>query len=84
MESYESQLGMFNNFSKELQEKTLKATLDNFDVLDDSVDQMAEMWKTGNNEQLLVLINSFSDDEEYNKAMLTDRNIGMTERSMVT
>ncbi|WP_405155078.1 TraB/GumN family protein [Paenibacillus sp. FSL K6-0108] len=80
LESYESQLGMFNDFSKELQEKTLKATLDNFDVLDDSVNQMAEMWKTGNDEQLLKLTNSFSDDEEYNKAMLTDRNVGMANK----
>lgn len=80
LESYESQLGMFNKFSKELQEKTLKATLDNFDVLDDSVNQMAEMWKTGNDEQLLELTNSFSDDEEYNKAMLIDRNVGMADK----
>jgi len=80
LESYESQLGMFNDFSKELQEKTLKATLDNFDVLNDSVNQMAEMWKTGNDEQLLELTNSFSDDEEYNKAMLIDRNVGMADK----
>ncbi|MEK4053979.1 TraB/GumN family protein [Paenibacillus sp. FSL F4-0087] len=80
LETYESQLGMFNDFSKELQEKTLKATLDNFDVLDDSVNQMAEMWKTGNDEQLLELTNSFSDDEEYNKAMLIDRNVGMADK----
>ncbi|WP_433707895.1 TraB/GumN family protein [Paenibacillus illinoisensis] len=80
LESYESQLGMFNHFSKELQEETLKATLDNFDVLDDSVNQMAEMWKTGNDEQLLELTNSFSDNEEYNKAMLIDRNIGMADK----
>ncbi|PAD28725.1 TraB/GumN family protein [Paenibacillus sp. 7523-1] len=80
LESYESQLGMFNNFSKELQEKTLKATLDNFDVLNDSVDHMAKMWITGNDEQLLELTNSFSDDEEYNKAMLIDRNVGMADK----
>ncbi|MET3938555.1 uncharacterized protein YbaP (TraB family) [Paenibacillus sp. PvP094] len=80
LESYESQLGMFNDFSKELQEETLKATLDNFDVLDDSVNQMAEMWKTGNDEQLLDLTNNFSDNEEYNKAMLIDRNIGMADK----
>ncbi|WP_418040286.1 TraB/GumN family protein [Paenibacillus xylanilyticus] len=80
LESYESQLGMFNDFSKELQEETLKATLDNFDVLDDSVNQMAEMWKTGNDEQLLELTDSFSDNEEYNKAMLIDRNIGMADK----
>ncbi|MGF9700373.1 TraB/GumN family protein [Paenibacillus sp. MABNR03] len=80
LESYESQLGMFNDFSQELQEETLKGTLDNFDVLDDSVNQMAEMWKTGNDEQLLDLTNNFSDNEEYNKAMLIDRNIGMAEK----
>ncbi|MBT2765045.1 TraB/GumN family protein [Paenibacillus sp. ISL-20] len=80
LESYESQLGMFNDFSKELQEETLKATLDNFDVLDDSVNQMAEMWKTGSDEQLLELTNNFSDNEEYNKAMLIDRNIGMADK----
>ncbi|WP_336765951.1 TraB/GumN family protein [Paenibacillus sp. USHLN196] len=80
LESYESQLGMFNDFSKELQEETLKATLDNFDVLDDSVNQMAEMWKTGNDKRLLNFTNDFSDNEEYNKAMLIDRNIGMADK----
>lgn len=57
LETYESQLGMFNNFSRELQEKTLKATLDNFDVLDETVNHMAEMWKTGNRA-------TFGTDEE--------------------
>lgn len=47
LESYESQLSMFDQFSKELQEKNLNAALDNFDVLDDGVDQMADMWKKG-------------------------------------
>ncbi|PZT53627.1 TraB/GumN family protein [Paenibacillus silvae] len=80
LESYQSQLGMFDTFSKELQEKTLRSTIDNFEVLDNTVNQMAEMWKTGNDEQLLELTNSFSDDEEYNKAMLIDRNIGMADK----
>ncbi|MBT2293083.1 TraB/GumN family protein [Paenibacillus albidus] len=80
LESYESQLGMFNGFSKELQEKNLNAALDNFDVLDDNVDQMASMWKSGNEEQLLELTNSISGDPEYNKAMLIDRNIGMADK----
>ncbi|GGF93958.1 hypothetical protein GCM10010912_43650 [Paenibacillus albidus] len=80
LESYESQLGMFNGFSKELQEKNLNAALDNFDVLDDNVDQMANMWKSGNDEQLLELTNSISGDPEYNKAMLIDRNIGMADK----
>lgn len=80
LETYESQLGMFDNFSKELQEKNLNIALDNFDELDESVNQMAEMWKTGNDEQLLELTNSMSGDEEYNKAMLIDRNIGMADK----
>ncbi|QOS82524.1 TraB/GumN family protein [Paenibacillus sp. JNUCC31] len=80
LESYESQLGMFNDFTKELQEKNLNAALDNFDVLDDSVDQMAEMWKTGDDQGLLEFTNSMAVDPEYNKAMLIDRNIGMADK----
>ncbi|WP_160038900.1 TraB/GumN family protein [Paenibacillus sp. USDA918EY] len=80
LESYESQLSMFNGFSKELQEKNLNTALDNFDVLDDGVDKMAEMWKTGNDEQLLELTNSMAAEPEYNKAMLIDRNIGMADK----
>lgn len=80
LESYESQLSMFNDFSKELQEKNLKAVLDNYDELDDSVDQMAEMWKTGSDEDLLEMTNSMAEDEEYYKAMLVDRNIGMADK----
>ncbi|OZB90705.1 TraB/GumN family protein [Paenibacillus sp. XY044] len=80
LESYESQLGMFDQFSKELQEKNLNAALDNFDVLDDSMDQMADMWKKGDEKALLELTNSMAGDAEYNKAMLIDRNIGMADK----
>lgn len=80
LESYELQLSMFNGFSKELQEKNLNFVLDNFDVLDDSVEQLGKMWKTGNDEALLEFTNSMAVDEEYNKAMLVDRNIGMAEK----
>ncbi|AIQ44886.1 polysaccharide biosynthesis protein GumN [Paenibacillus sp. FSL R7-0273] len=80
LESYESQLGMFNNFSKELQEANLLAAIENYDVIDQSVDMMAEIWKSGNDEQLLQLTNSFAGDAEYYKAMLVDRNIGMADK----
>lgn len=49
-------------------------------MVEDSVHAMADMWKSGNDEQLLEMTNSFSDDEEYNQAMLIDRNIGMAEK----
>ncbi|HBU83316.1 MAG TPA: polysaccharide biosynthesis protein GumN [Paenibacillus sp.] len=80
LESYESQLGMFDQFSNELQEKNLNAVIDNFGVLDDTVDQMAEMWKTGDDKGLLEFTNSMAVDPEYNKAMLIDRNIGMADK----
>lgn len=80
LESYESQLSMFDQFSKELQEKNLNAALDNFDVLDDGVDQMADMWKKGDEKALLELTNSMAGDAEYNKAILIDRNIGMADK----
>ncbi|MGM1047162.1 MAG: TraB/GumN family protein [Bacillota bacterium] len=80
LESYKSQLGMFDGFSDKLQEKNLNATLDNFDTLGDSIDQMANMWKSGDDQQLLELTNSMAVDPEYNKAMLVDRNIGMADK----
>ncbi|WP_405131058.1 TraB/GumN family protein [Paenibacillus sp. FSL H8-0317] len=80
LESYESQLSMLDGFSKELQESSLSATLDNFDVLESNVSGIVEMWKTGSDEQLLELTNSFSENEEYNKAMLIDRNIDMANK----
>ncbi len=80
LESYESQLSMFNNFSKELQEKNLNTALDSYDQMDTAMDQMADMWKTGNDQALLEFTNSMSDNAEYNKAMLTDRNIGMVNK----
>ncbi|MFD2115718.1 TraB/GumN family protein [Paenibacillus yanchengensis] len=80
LESYESQLGMFAGFSKELQEETLLSAIENFDVIDQSVKEMANMWVSGDEEQLLELTNSMSGNEEYNKAMLIDRNIEMAKK----
>ncbi|MBB3114548.1 hypothetical protein FHS18_006669 [Paenibacillus phyllosphaerae] len=80
LESYESQLNMFNNFSPELQELTLQAALNGFNEIDDSVDQMADMWKSGDEEGLLELTEAMVVNEEYNKAMLVDRNKLMADK----
>lgn len=80
LESYESQLGMFNGFSPKLQEDNLLAVLNNFDQVDDSVTAMADMWKTGNDAALLELVQEMGKNEEFNKAMLVDRNIAMTDK----
>lgn len=80
LESYESQLGMLSGFSLELQEKNLNTILDHFELLDQEIHQMAEMWKTGNEEQLLELTGSMEEEPEYHQAMLVDRNIEMAEK----
>ncbi|MEK3732179.1 TraB/GumN family protein [Paenibacillus sp. FSL M8-0334] len=80
LESYESQLGMLSGFSLELQEKNLNTILEHFELLDQEIHQMAEMWKTGNEEQLLELTGSMEEEPEYHQAMLVDRNIEMAEK----
>jgi len=80
LESYESQLKMFDGFSAELQEANLNATIDNFHVINEGLDAMATMWKTGDDAALLEMTESFGSSEEYNQAMLVDRNKGMTEK----
>ncbi len=80
LESFESQLQMFDGFSDELQEASLNAAIDGFSEIDDGLEAMAEMWKTGDEEALLELTASVSENEEYNQAMLVDRNQAMTEK----
>lgn len=81
LESYESQLGMFNEFSQELQEANLLTTLNSLQEVNDSVNSMAEMWKTGDDQALIEMVNAIkSAGDEYYKAMLVDRNVKMTEK----
>lgn len=80
LESYEFQFNMLDNFSKELQLRNLKTTMDNINTLEEATNSMAETWKTGNEGQLLESINAMSHDEEYYKAMIIDRNVGMTDK----
>ncbi|WP_334077659.1 TraB/GumN family protein [Paenibacillus sanfengchensis] len=80
LESYESQLGMFNGFSQALQEANLLTAINNFHTVDESVNNMADMWKTGDDQALLEIVDSMKINDEYYKAMLVDRNIKMTEK----
>ncbi|MFD1134735.1 TraB/GumN family protein [Paenibacillus urinalis] len=80
LETYQSQLELLSGFSGELQETNLKSVLDNFHLVDDSVDQMAEMWKLGDEEALLEITNSMKTNEEYYKGMLVDRNLKMADK----
>ncbi|MCM3782503.1 TraB/GumN family protein [Neobacillus mesonae] len=80
LETYESQLRMLSGFSDELQNANLQAVIENYDVVDDSVDQLAKMWKQGDDAVLLEITQSMTENEEYYKAMLVDRNIGMADK----
>ncbi|WP_172256561.1 TraB/GumN family protein [Saccharibacillus deserti] len=80
LESYKSQLNMFNGLSDKLQEKNLKTAIENFDTIADSTDEMATMWKSGDEKQLLAMTTGIAEDPEYYKALLADRNIGMAEK----
>ncbi|WP_270169041.1 TraB/GumN family protein [Paenibacillus sp. SYP-B4298] len=82
LESVDSQLNMFNNFSDPLQEKLLLQTLEAGEGEDSSqgIDMLTKMWAEGDEEVLLQLTQALGWDKEYYKGMLTDRNIAMTEQ----
>lgn len=82
LETPESQMGVFTGLSKELQEKNLNTTLDNYNsgFIIDYTDGLIDMWKKGDEQALLKMTNSEYSDPEYGKAMLTDRNIGMADK----
>ncbi|MFD1884573.1 TraB/GumN family protein [Paenibacillus wenxiniae] len=85
LESDQSQLSMLDNFSPQLQDLLLYSALRGFEdyadgKTDDSVDKMAETWKTGNEVELYNMTTSSADIPEYHKAMLVDRNLRMVDK----
>jgi uncharacterized protein YbaP (TraB family) len=80
LESIEYQLNMFNNFSDKLQEEMLKGSIENYYAEKSGIEDLTNMWVTGNEEQLLELTKSASSNEELNKALLTDRNAPMVNK----
>lgn len=80
LESIEYQLQMFDRFSDKLQEEMLVASIASYYTEDSGIDDLTEMWATGNEEQLLKLTESTSSNEELNKALLTDRNAPMVDK----
>ncbi|MDQ0088636.1 uncharacterized protein YbaP (TraB family) [Paenibacillus anaericanus] len=82
LETYESQMGMLGGFSKERQEKSLNTTLDDYNsgIINDPTDELIDIWKKGDDQSLLKTANDLASDPEYQKAMQTDRNIGMADK----
>ncbi|MBJ6361843.1 TraB/GumN family protein [Paenibacillus sp. GCM10012307] len=83
LESIESQLQMFNNFSDPLQEKLLLQTLEpaseDTPAPGEGLDLLTKMWIEGDDAVLAELTKASAWDDEYYKGMLSDRNEGMVE-----
>ncbi len=90
IESVEKQYQMLASFSPALQEMLLKNSVENYanPLGHLSFSMLANAWKSGDSETLGMLVTSSPEDlskeekalyEEYNKAMMTDRNILMTD-----
>jgi uncharacterized protein len=77
LESYESQFGMYDGFSDELQEQLLVGSIHGFYQEEDSTEVLSEMWMDGDVEELTKMAEEMQGDEEYYKAMLLDRNVLM-------
>ena len=90
VESIMFQYNMLDSYSQELQDYLLKSSLK--ENREDSKKELLELlatWEKGDVEALDRLITAVDEDitdeelklmEEYNKAMLTDRNIGMANK----
>ncbi len=91
VESAEFQFGMEKSFSDELVRLQLKDLFDNQDEFIPSVTLLYQTWLRGNEEEISQLMADDEDtgmtpeekqlEEDYHKAMITDRNIGMAEKA---
>lgn len=95
VESAEFQYSMFAGFSDELQEYMLKSSVEAYNSYAggdneaaDELDELIDLWAAGDEESFVAsLYEEYefeSDDEkllceEYNKAVITDRNIAMAD-----
>ncbi|MDQ6422294.1 TraB/GumN family protein [Paenibacillus sp. LHD-117] len=80
LESYDQQFAMFSGFSSELQAQMLKDTVEQFHKMDGSIAALANLWSSGDETQLIELMNSIGEQQEYYKTVIQDRNAGMLEK----
>ena len=90
VESVQFQTDMLMGFSDEIMNLLLKSYADDFDLNVDMLNELYTVWKAGDTEKLYTIgagdENKLTDEEiklteQYNKEMLTDRNIGMVEKA---
>lgn len=90
VESAEFQYGMLAGFSAPLQELLLASSVETYydPLAEESLKELVDAWRGGDANALVTLttgdVSSITDDElvlyeEYTTAMITDRNIGMTD-----
>ncbi len=91
IESADFQYKMFAGFSDELQEILLEASIESYknpDLIKEETDKLLDLWASGDEEALVEYLGSeddfLADDEkelyeEYNKKVIIDRNVSMTE-----
>lgn len=76
LESIDLQLNMLDQFSPKLQEELLLSSIEAY-YEPTAISSLDSMWVEGNDATLLNITNQMAFNEEYNKAMLVDRNVGM-------
>lgn len=90
IESAEFQYGMMAGFSDELQVYLLESALEGYEdpaLLEEDLEDMLELWTSGDETAFKAYLSEEGDIppeeaalyEEYNRVMITDRNIGMTD-----
>ena len=90
IESPNFQYELLNSFPDELNLLSIESTLDGLENYGEELNELYEAWLSGDADRLLGILNSEDEDEnfteeqlamleDFNRAMLDDRNIGMAE-----
>ncbi len=90
VESASFQMGLLNSFSDELALLMIEETLNSLDEFGESIDELYSAWLAGDTDAILAMNESeegtedYTEEqlamiEDYNRAMLDDRNLGMAE-----
>ena len=91
VESAAFQMALLNSFPDELNLLMIRSTLDGLDEYGEALDSLYTAWLEGDHDKLLSLLTEETGEDEelsqeeralmedYNKAMIDDRNFGMAE-----
>ncbi len=85
LETLESQLAFFTDYSDEFYMNQIEYTIDNYDEQKDLSKELYKVYLTGNVDDLEKLLSEEDidltlEEEKYNQAMIYDRNINMSEK----